>query len=399
MKKEPVKVLKRRRGVILILCTWIMVVLVTLSLVLAQRVRVESMAAGNRVSQLQAEQIERGAEQWVLCQVDQTAGDAVTVTQTPAEAVQLGDGYFWILRNCGDDTVGYDGTQYSFGITDESGKLNLNYATTDMMMYLPGMTQEAADSIKDWVDTDSTVTGSDGAEDTEYMTLPLAYHCKNGPLDSVEELNLVMNVTPDLFYGFDLNRNGVIEEGEQLASNGGSMFSTADSDPRGFFPFVTAWTKPAAAAAGGGGGGGGGGAATPFAKININTAPLQVLRCLPGLEDADAQAIVDGRAGGIDTTTTTWLSTVITQAKATALANYIAATSNYYSADIVAATANGRAFKRVRIVVDASSSPPKILYRKDISDLGWPLDPQIQQDLRAGKEPSTSGIQTLNGGF
>jgi type II secretory pathway component PulK len=398
MKKEPVKVLKRRRGVILILCTWIMVVLVTLSLVLAQRVRVESLAAGNRLSQLQAEQIERGAEQWVLCQVDQMAGDAITVTQTPAEAVPLGDGYFWILRTCGDDYVGYDATQYSFGITDESAKLNLNYATPEMMMYLPGLLQDTLvpDCIKDWVDTDTTVTGTDGAEDTEYMTLPIPYHCKNGPFDSVEELNLVMNVTPDLLYGFDTNRNGVIEQSEQDASNGGAMFSTADQDPRGFFPFVTVWTKPETAAAGGGGGGG---AATPFAKININTAPLQVLRCLPGIEDADAQAIVDGRAGGVDTTTTTWLSTVIAQAKATAIANYISATSNYYSADIVAVSGNGRAFKRVRIVVDASATPPKVLYRKDITELGWPLDPQIQQDLRAGKEPTTSGIQTFNGGF
>ena len=45
-------------------------------------------------------------------------------TTIPAEALQVGGGYFWLLQ--------FDPTQdqiYHFGMTDESGKLNLKAAT------------------------------------------------------------------------------------------------------------------------------------------------------------------------------------------------------------------------------------------------------------------------------
>ena len=51
-----------------------------------------------------------------------------------------------------------------YGLIDESAKLNIDYATSDMMQQM-GMTPELADSIVDWRDADSEVTGSDGAED------------------------------------------------------------------------------------------------------------------------------------------------------------------------------------------------------------------------------------------
>jgi glycosyltransferase involved in cell wall biosynthesis len=47
---------------------------------------------------------------------------------------------------------------------------------------------------------------------------------------------------------------------------------------------------------------------------------------------------------------------------------------------------DGRAFKRCRIVVDAQdpNSPPKVIYRQDLTQLGWPLLPDILTKLRAG---------------
>jgi hypothetical protein len=55
-----------------------------------------------------------------------------------------------------------------------------------------------------------------------------------------------------------------------------------------------------------------------------------------------------------------------------------------YSADIVAVSGDGRAFKREKIVVNVTASPAKIVYRKDLTSLGWPLTPDIRQDLRSG---------------
>ena len=63
----------------------------------------------------------------------------------------------------------------------------------------------------------------------------------------------------------------------------------------------------------------------------------------------------------------------------------VAARGQYFSADIVATDAAGRAFRRVRIVVDAGDRlNPQIVYRRDLSDRGWPLDPQILTNLRGG---------------
>ena len=80
-------------------------------------------------------------------------------------------------------------------------------------MALPNMTDDVANSILDWLDPDDTPR-SDGAEDDYYSSLPNPYHCKNGPLDSLEELLLVKGVTPHMLYGNDRNRNGVLDPDE-----------------------------------------------------------------------------------------------------------------------------------------------------------------------------------------
>ena len=63
--------------------------------------------------------------------------------------------------------------------------------------------------------------------------------------------------------------------------------------------------------------------------------------------------------------------------------------SYQYSADIVAVSADGKSFKRVRIVADARRTPARIVYRKDLTDLGWPLDESIRDHLRQGGDLET----------
>jgi hypothetical protein len=134
-------------------------------------------------------------------------------------------------------------------------------------------------------------------------------------------------------------------------------------------------------------------------QVNVNTAPLQVLNALLWENQGDGETIINARAGQSDTLDATWFLSSLTQADPTALANgvldQITGQSYQYSADIVAVSADGRAFRRVRIVVDSSSmaataatqSPASIIYRKDLTSLGWPLDPQIRTTLRSGQPP------------
>ena len=109
-----------------------------------------------------------------------------------------------------------------FGLTDESGRLNLNRIleyeldeteTREMLMYLPDMTEDLADAILDWLDEDDDPREY-GVESEYYLSMVPPYEPTNGPLDSLDELLLVAGVTPELLYGEDTNRNGLLDASE-----------------------------------------------------------------------------------------------------------------------------------------------------------------------------------------
>ncbi len=145
-----------------------------------------------------------------------------------------------------------------FGLEDESARINLNVLLKleeqavalgqetlirDLLLTLPGMTVETADAILDWIDEDD-LPREYGAEVDYYAGLSPAYSPKNGLLETVEELLLVQGVTPQLLFGADVNRNGVIDGNEmdeaamgtdgQLASRGWASLLTLHSKEQNF---------------------------------------------------------------------------------------------------------------------------------------------------------------------
>jgi general secretion pathway protein K len=98
----------------------------------------------------------------------------------------------------------------------EAGKVNINVVSEFMLRKIIGQLglegeakDTVVDSILDWRDPDD-FQRLNGAENDYYQSLKEPYNCKNGNLDSVEELLLVRGVTPDLFYG----RKGIKKEEE-----------------------------------------------------------------------------------------------------------------------------------------------------------------------------------------
>ncbi|MFL5241165.1 MAG: hypothetical protein ACJ8FY_03575 [Gemmataceae bacterium] len=150
-----------------------------------------------------------------------------------AQLVQSNDVARWqtrfgVIAPLGPDESASDSQSYHFGVVDESGKINLNALLKidptgskghDLLMTLPNMTEDVANAILDWLDPDDTPRES-GAENGYYQSLSPPYSCKNGPLDSLEELLLVKGVTPQLLFGNDRNRNGMLEPEED---DGGSL--------------------------------------------------------------------------------------------------------------------------------------------------------------------------------
>ncbi|MEA2733756.1 MAG: hypothetical protein QOE14_207, partial [Humisphaera sp.] len=136
------------------------------------------------------------------------------------------------------------------------------------------------------------------------------------------------------------------------------------------------------------------GSRTLNGRINVNTAPPAVLMCLNGLEEGEADKLL-ARRQPLGTPIGTprkieWVADALTPERAAAarLGAQLATRVNQWSADILAVSGNGRAFKRVRIVVDNRSGTPEIKYRRDLTNRGWPMDKSILARLRSGEMSS-----------
>lgn len=81
------------------------------------------------------------------------------------------------------------------------------------LMGLPGMTLEVSEAIFDWIDEDDDQR-ENGAENQIYQALNPPYECKNQPLETLDELLLIRGVTPQLLFGEDANRNGLLDPNE-----------------------------------------------------------------------------------------------------------------------------------------------------------------------------------------
>ncbi|MGN6368720.1 MAG: type II secretion system protein GspK [Phycisphaerae bacterium] len=189
-----------------------------------------------------------------------------------------------------------------------------------------------------------------------------------------------------------------------VANVGGIVTSTENSQYQGRFTSVLQWAAAVNMSASdlskvynstthfvanplNGNGGGG----TTTAKINVNTAPKQVLMCLPGIEESDVDAIIAQRQ--LQNTSSnpqdiSWVLTAVPSAqKLIGFAGYLTSTSKVFSGDILAVSPDGRAFRRVRVVIDGTTAPAYVIYRRDITRYGWPLSADIRDALRSGNPP------------
>ncbi|MBN1360561.1 MAG: general secretion pathway protein GspK [Sedimentisphaerales bacterium] len=285
----------RAKGTILIVTIWVVLVLAGLALVFARSMRVAAILSANHVAALECEYIASGACQYIISQLMavQEEGETITLeSDVPYEAMQVGNGYFWVLRSDLEDDQ-----EFVFGLTDEAGKINLNSASEEMLLRLPGMTSELAASIIDWRDEDSEVTAG-GAEDEYYLLLPEPYNCKNGPLETVEEILLIKGASKELLFGEDTNLNGILDDNENDGDESDPPDNSNGRLEPGFYDYVTVYTtepgttteetegtepgaegEAGAAGPGGAGGaggagaaGGGGAAGAEGELINVNDA-------------------------------------------------------------------------------------------------------------------------------
>jgi len=179
-------------------------------------------------------------------------------------------GRFSVVARAIDGNGAFAGAR--FGLEDESTRLNLNaLALADetvenggrkLLMGLPGMTEDVADAILDWIDSDEEPREF-GTEAGDYASL--GYAPPNAPLQTVEELLRVRGVTPQLLFGADVNRNGIIDASEESAASAYDGIDPDGGAALGWSAYLTLYSQEKNVRADG----------TP--RINLNGSDLEKL--------------------------------------------------------------------------------------------------------------------------
>jgi DNA uptake protein ComE-like DNA-binding protein len=120
--------------------------------------------------------------------------------------------------------------------------------------------------------------------------------------------------------------------------------------------------------------------------INVNTATATALSCIPGIGPTLAPQVLAYRQSNPPLTPSiAWLASALSgnNTAATAAGPYVTGYSWQFSADVAAVGHHGRGYRRVRFVFDCSSGTPLIVYREDLTNLGWALGKTLHDQLLA----------------
>jgi type II secretory pathway component PulK len=423
----------RERGSVLIIVLWVMFGLVSITLYFAHSMSFELRAADNRVAATEADQAIAGAARYVsnILATAQQSGALPDTNAYRFAAVPVGESTFWLIgRGDGQDAPATG----HFGLVDEASKLNVNSATTNMLLTLPRMTPELAANIISWRSSANS-NPSGGAESDTYLRLNPPYLCKNAAFESVDELRLVSGAYLDVLYGEDANLNGVLDPNE----NDGELSPPSDDqngrlDP-GILEYLTVFTHEPATTTNGTArvavtnvtqlgtllrssglnvppGGTYGSvlefyyqsrlSVEDFAKVedqirnpnldglvNVNTASAVVLAGLfngVGVDTNNAVSLVayrQSQAGPL--TSIAWVKNVLDLPTARRVGPYLTGRTYQFTADVAAVGHYGRGYRRVKYVFDTSDGAPKIVYRQDLTHMGWALGQQARDTLLAVK--------------
>jgi hypothetical protein len=117
-------------------------------------------------------------------------------------------------------------------------------------------------------------------------------------------------------------------------------------------------------------------------RININQAPREVLMGIPGMTADVADAIAarkminpDGtvQSGSSETqASTAWLygEGLVNQKTLVAMDRFMTARGSVYRVQAIGSFDGGGSVARVEAVIDATKTPPAIISRRDLSNLG-----------------------------
>ena len=194
-------------GVALVMVLWVVAVLSVIVLEFCFAMRTEVNITNNYKEELQLYAMAEGGIQRAVAELIykhdagiQQMRKTLKPQEVPPEKMEwVADGRPYLLP--------FEQGVCEVRVMSEAGKININIVSELMLrkmirnLGLEDTERDiVVDSILDWRDSDDFYRVN-GAENDYYQSLEEPYFCKNGNLDSIEELLLVRGVTPDLFYG------------------------------------------------------------------------------------------------------------------------------------------------------------------------------------------------------
>jgi general secretion pathway protein K len=230
-----------QQGLALITAVLVVAIVATVATTLALGEQVWFRQAQNMANRAQAESLRQGALNYA----------AILLARDTNQTDHLGEPWAQPLP-----PLPVEDGMLAFTVQDAQGRFNLNnllqsngtvsvdnIAIFQRLLIALGLDPGLSGALRDWLDSNDTVDSSGGAEDIEYLSLPQPYRTAKQPLQSVDELRLVKGFTAKTV--------------ERLR------------------PYVTALPVST--------------------KVNINTAPDQVLAALTNLPASALKPVLDSR--------------------------------------------------------------------------------------------------------
>ena len=191
----------------LIMVLWVIAVLSVIVLEFSFAMRTEVNITQNYKQELQLYAMAEGGVQRAIAELVYKHDTRVQQKRKPLDAAKTPPANREWVADGRPYSLPFDQGVCEVRIMSEAGKININLVSESMLRKIMGnlgLEGEIKDiivgSIMDWRDPDDFYRVN-GAENAYYQSLKEPYHCKNGNLDSIEELLLVRGITPDLFYG------------------------------------------------------------------------------------------------------------------------------------------------------------------------------------------------------
>jgi len=220
MKNEITSAISRitkRRGFATMIVLWVVGIAVILMAAVESAAYRQAAAGREAVAQVRAHWAARAGVEVALARIEESTLNPDT-QNAYALTDQLAAAADGVLGRAGAGQAAYrisyiDSGVEHLGAFDAHSRININTMTADDLILLPRMTEDIADAILDWIDSDDDPKPL-GAEDSYYESSAYPYKPRNAPMRSLAELELIPGVTPQMVRGEDWNLNGRLDLNE-----------------------------------------------------------------------------------------------------------------------------------------------------------------------------------------